>query len=192
MTKNMTPNYLTGYLPPLVTDTNPYHLRNILERKPPRSRIELYEKSFFPSTTELWNDLPDFIKTSSSIGQFKRYLSENDVTVPPYYFTTNRKAEIIHCKLRLEISDLNSDLFKRHLTGDMSCLCGSPIENAHHYLVECPLFNQLRQTTINQIPNFPDVPTKQLTHGSADKSIQENYAIFEKVQEFITLSGRFP
>lgn len=192
MTKNMTPNYLTDYLPPLVTDTNPYHLRNILERKPPRSRTELYEKSFFPSTTELWNDLPDFTKTSSSIAQFKRHLSENDVTVPPFYFATNRKAEIIHCKLRLEISDLNSDLYKRHLTGDMSCLCGSPIENAHHYLVECPLFDQLRLTTINQIPNFPHVPTKQLTNGSADKSLHENYEIFEKVQDFITLSGRFP
>ena len=138
------------------------------------------------------NDLPDFIKSSSSIAQFKRHLSENDVTVPPFYFATNRKAEIIHCKLRLEISDLNSDLYKRHLTDDMSCLCGSPLENARHYLVECPLFDQIRPTTINLIPNFLHVPTKQLTRGSADKSIHENYAIFEKVQEFITLSGRFP
>ena len=192
MTKNMTPNYFTHYLPPLVSDTNPYHHRNPLERNPPRSRTVLYQKSFFPSSIELWNNLPDFIKTSSSIAQFKRYLSENDVTVPPFYYSTNRKAEIIHCKLRLEISDLNSDLYKRHLTGDMSCLCGSPIENAQHYLIECPFFDQYRLTTINLIPHYPHVPTKHLINGSLENSIQENQEIFEKVQEFIILSGRFP
>jgi len=71
----------------------------------------------------------------------------------------------------------------------MSCFCGSPVENARHYLVECPLFDQIRLTTINLIPNFPHVPLKQLTHGSTEKSIQENYAIFEKVKKALPTLG---
>ena len=74
----------------------------------------------------------------------------------------------------------------------MSCICGSPVENAHHFLNECPLFDQIRRTTIHQIENYPLINKKQLTHGNFDLSPQENKDIFEKVQEFIVLSGRFP
>ena len=192
MTRQMTPNYITSCLPPLVSDINPYHRRNPLQRYGPRCRTELYKQSFFPSTVDLWNALPDFIKLSSSLAQFKRYLSKDDVTVPPYFYSTNRSSEIIHCKLRLEISDLNSDLFKRHLTDDMSCMCGSPVENAHHFLIDCPLMNHVRLTTIHQIPNLTLISSNKLLHGDTEISFQENKEMFEKIQEFISLSGRFP
>ena len=191
LTKKLTPHYLTNYLPPLVSEVNPYHRRNPLDRYIPRSRIELYKQSFFPSTTALWNALPDFVKLSDSMAEFKRYLSANDITVPPFYYSTNRISEIIHCKLRLEISDLNSDLYKRHLTENMSCICGFPTENVHHFLFDCPLFNQIRRETLHQIRNFPLVSTKQLTHGDVDITLQENKEIFCKVQEFIIQSRRF-
>ena len=73
LTKNLTPHYLTNYLPPLVSEVNPYHRRNILDRYIPRSSTELYKQSFFPSTTALWNALPDFIKLSDSTAEFKRH-----------------------------------------------------------------------------------------------------------------------
>ena len=192
MTRKMTPSYLSNCLPPLISENNPYHRRNPLERLMPHCRTEFYQQSFLPSITMIRNDLPDFVKLSSSLVVFKRFLSENDTIVPPIYYSTNRISEIIHCKLRLEISDLNSDLFKRHLTANMSCICGSPIENANHFLRDCPLFDQIRRTTINQIKNYPLIHTKHLTHGNFDLTFEENKDVFDKVQKFIILSGRFP
>ena len=191
MTKKLTPTYLNNCLPPLMSEINPYHRRNPLDRLIPRPRLELYKQSFFPSTTILWNSLPDYVKLSDSLAEFKRYLSTNDIRVPIYYYSSNRVSEIVHCKLRLEISDLNADLYKRHLTGNMSCVCGSPIENADHFLLVCPLFDIIRRETIYRIKNFPAISTKQLTHGDPDISPQDNTEMFEKVQDFILKSRRF-
>ena len=187
----MTPNYLSNYIPQLVSETNPYHRRNPLERIMPRCRTESYQQSFFPSTTVLWNALPDYIKLSNSLAEFKRHLRSDDTIVPPFYYSTNRMSEIIHCKIRLEISDLNSDLFKRHLTNNMSCMCGFRQENALHYLYHCPLFNNSRRNTLNQIPNFQQLNLKSLTHGDPNLSLVENKEIFEKVNQFISSSLRF-
>ena len=191
MTKKLTPSYLNDCLPPLMSEINPYHRRNPLDRYIPRTRLELYKQSFFPSTTILWNSLPDFMKLSDSIAEFKRYLSANDIRVPPFYYSTNRMSEIIHCKLRLEISDLNSDLYKRHLTENTSCLCGSALENAYHFLLVCPLFHQIRRETIHKIENFQTIGTKQLTHGDVDFTTHKNKEAFEKVQAFIIQSRHF-
>ena len=100
-------------------------------------------------------------------------------------------SEIIHCKIRHEISDLNSDLFKRHLINDMSCICGFRQENALHYFYHCPLFENSRRDTLHQIPNFQQLDLKSLTHGDPNLSLVENKDIFEKVQEFISSSKRF-
>ena len=187
----LTPNYLKDSLPPLVSDINPYHRRNPLERYTPRCRLSLYQDSFFPSTTAAWNNLPDKIKTISSASQFKQQLAINDVRVPTYYYCFDRIAEIIHCKIRLEMSDLKGDLFKRHLTDDKTCDCGFFEENARHYFFDCTKYIEARNATIhsNQILNNTDLRT--LTHGKQNLSIQENMHIFRTVQEFIKKSNRF-
>ena len=189
--KGLTPNYLANYIPPLVSETNPYHRRNPLERIMPRCRTEIYQQSFFPSTTVLWNALPDYIKLSNSLGEFKRHLSSDDSIVPPFYYSTDRISEIIHCKIRLEISDLSSDLFKRHLSNNMSCICGFRQENALHYFFHCPLFDNTRRDTLHQITNFHQLNLKSLTHGDPNLSLVENKEIFERVNQFISSSLRF-
>ena len=117
----MVPTYLTNRLPCLVSSINPYHRRRPLERLIPRCRLNLYKSSFFPSTTILWNDLPDHVKQSDSISFLKRFLNSNDSTVPKYFYLPDRASEIILCKIRLEMSDLNNDLYKRHIRDNPSC-----------------------------------------------------------------------
>lgn len=189
--KGLTPSYLSTYLPPLVAEFNPHHRRNPLQRYIPRCRTEIYAQSFFPSTTTAWNALPDNIKSSDSLAEFKRHLRSNDANVPLYYYSENRIAEIIHCKIRLEISDLNSDLFKRHLRENKYCSCGHPDENALHFFYNCPLFDHARRNTINTIHNLQLLRPYNLTHGDQRLSFEQNKHIFEKVQEFIINSKRF-
>ena len=73
-----TPTYLKEHLPPLVSSTNPYHRRRPLQRQVPKHKTETYRQSFFPSTTTLWNNLPENIQRTKSVSQVKHFLSRND------------------------------------------------------------------------------------------------------------------
>ena len=42
--------------------------------------------------------------------------------------------------LRHQCSSLGADLFRANIISDPSCACGCPLEDAIHYLLECPLY----------------------------------------------------
>ena len=191
--RGQTPQYLQDYLPPLVSEINPRHVRNPLERHIPFSRTELYSNSFFPQTTREWNRLPDNIKLLDSISSFKRHLSRSDTIVPPHFYVGNRNTQMIHCKMRLEMSDLNHHLFRRHLINDPSCDCSTCPETSTHFLFDCPLHQHIRSTTIFQLSNYLSrhIDTYLLLNGDSTLPVSANTLIFETVQEFIEKSGRF-
>ena len=64
-------DYLSDLLPPLVSTRNPYHRRRPLERVISPHKTDIYQKSFIPSTTMLWNSIPENIKQSTSISELK-------------------------------------------------------------------------------------------------------------------------
>ena len=138
----------------------------------------------------MWNDLPDNYKETDSISCFKRLLRKNDKIVPGYYFEKDRNLEILHCKLRLEISDLQGDLVKRHLSNNPVCQCGFRCENAKHYLFDCPLYAEARATIIQRL-DFNYYKCDYLLSGNPNLSYNENEKIFQHVSEFIKLSKRF-
>lgn len=185
-----TPNFLTELLPPLVSATNPYPRRRPQARTVPYCRTVTYSKSYFPSTTILWNDLPLNVQNSASISEFKRYLSNFDPVVPKYYYSGERHEQIIHCRLRLGMSDLNNDLYNRHLTLDRSCSCGFKIEDAHHYLLVCENYAASRRLTILTLPNEQQILSVILS-GSPRLQLCENISVFKQVHEFIRQTKRF-
>ena len=71
--------------------------------------------------------------------------------VPIYYYFGSRKEQVKHCRLRLAISDLNYDFFRRHLLEDPICSCGYTAETSEHFLLNCPLSNSIRNKTINKL-----------------------------------------
>ena len=145
------PGYLSNLAPPVVSTTNPYHRRRPYERLIPAHKTELYANSFISSTIQLWNTLLQTIQTNPSVSLLKKYLSTNDTVVPIYYYFGSRKEHVNHCRLRLDISDLNYDLFRRHLLEDPTCSCGYTAETSEHFLLHCPLYNSIRNTTINKL-----------------------------------------
>ena len=56
----------------------------------------------------------------------------------------SRKCNIIHTRLRHQCSSLGADLFRANITNDPSCPFGFPLEDAIHYLWECPLYTNAR------------------------------------------------
>ena len=123
------------------------------------------------------------IQESSSQSEFKRYFTMNDDNVPDYYHLGKRTEQIIHCRLRLEMSGLNFDLFSRHLTDNPSCACGHPFETAEHFLLFCPNYQNERINSIRHLEdnNYIDIHT--LLFGDQSLGPRVNETIFENVQE---------
>ena len=175
---------------PLVSGVNPYHRRRPLELIVQRCKTELCRNSFLPSASMLWNSLPFFVQEYHSIGQLKHYLSSLDTLIPSYYYRGKRREQVLHCKLRLGISDLNYDLCRRHLSCNPACSCQNPQETAEHFLIHCPNYQLHRAQTISHVP-ADQISIKNLLFGNSDLSVAENEVIFNAVQSFIRLSGRF-
>ena len=190
LVNGLLPDYLNDYIPPLVSDTNPYPRRRPSERQVPEFRLETYRDSFFPSTTELWNDLSDIVKEQISISSFKRKICAGDPLVPPYYYIGSRKPQTVHCKLRLNMSDLNNDLFLRHISENKECECGFRKEDADHFLLKCPRFEIARSTSINILPPIAK-NINNLLYGNHAFSLAFNCYIFHAVQDYIIQSERF-
>ena len=187
----MCPDYLSDLLPPLVSLGNPYHRRRPFERVVPSFKTEIFRNSFIPSTTALWNELPPHIQASTSLSELKNFMSSADSCVPKYYYFGDRNLQIQHCRLRIGMSDLNYDLYNRHLIDDPSCRCGCPEETAEHFLLFSPYFQTIRTNTILSLPDqymFSDY--KVLLFGSCRLSHQNNEHIFCVVQQFIKKSKR--
>jgi len=187
-----TPSYIKKEIPPLITSTNPYHRRRPNDRLVPRCKHELYKNSFFPSTTYLWNKLPEYIQETNSLMTFNRHLTSPDLVVPFHFYTChNRVSQEVHCKLRLKMSDLNHHKVLRHISNDLSCSCGAPIESNRHFLLECPQYTQSRNLTIITLPDELRTLNLLLSGNPTDYSVAVNQHIFHVVQTFISLSNRF-
>ena len=89
------------------------------------------------------------------------------------------------------MSDLNADLFKRHLTDNNKCYCGYQCEDAKHYLLDCPMYNYARTITLHHLSDFQNINIDCLLYGKDKLSLSENKIIFNKVHKFIELSLRF-
>ena len=59
---------------------------------------------------------------------------------PVYYGEGSRKFYILHARLMHQCSSLKADISKMRVVDDLKCSCGSPIEDAIHYLLECQLY----------------------------------------------------
>ena len=78
----LAPDYLTNLLPPLVAERTSYNLRNASNVSTVRRRIELFARSFLPSTVEFWNSLPAAIQNINSLESFKKALKDSIFITP--------------------------------------------------------------------------------------------------------------
>ena len=72
MINHQCPGYLSNWIPPIVSTTKPYHRTRPHERVIPAHKTELYANSFIPSTTQLWNTLPQTIQANPSLSLLEK------------------------------------------------------------------------------------------------------------------------
>ena len=115
MTHNLTPDYLSALVPPLVGDESRYNLRNATNLQTPHARTKLYSESFLPSVVREWNVLPIEVRNSDSVLSFKNYINKQDFPViPSYYYEGKRREQLLHTRLRTNCSSLNLTLFQKN------------------------------------------------------------------------------
>ncbi|KAK3108292.1 hypothetical protein FSP39_005044 [Pinctada imbricata] len=182
-----TPSYLRELLPPQHHQIHNYSTRNRSDFEQIHARTNLYRNSFFPDTVKKWNNLPQNVREDNSVSNLKLYLFK-DNKQHPYFNTGTRKGQILHSRLRMNCSSLNSTLFHKNISDSPFCSCGS-IETARHYLLHCSNFANIRTRTLNQLSQTYDFKT--LLYGDPSLTHDENTLIFETVQEYILESKRF-
>ncbi|MCG8113671.1 MAG: reverse transcriptase domain-containing protein [Candidatus Thiodiazotropha taylori] len=184
----LAPNYLLDLMPPTVQETSRYSLRNSDHFQNYRAKTNLFLDSFFPSTIRAWNSLPTEIREASSVAIFKSLLNRNIHSPPKYYSTGSRIGQILHARLRMGCSSLNSDLYRKNIVPSPSCRCGE-FENAKHFLFSCTNYTVARERYLP--PDLQRYTVNDLLCGKTTLSPHQNETLFLQVQNFIVKSGRF-
>ena len=190
MQNNLSPDYLSSLVPPTVGSTSAYHLRNASDIHLIHANTQLYFNSFLPSVTREWNELPQDVRDSNSLGTFRCKLNV-DITKPPaYYNCGSRLGQIYHARLRTHCSSLNEHLFSKNLVDSPLCVCGE-VENTHHYLFDCTRYGDQRRDLINAVSHYCEPTFNTLLFGNPALAITLNQHIFTAVQDYLINTKRF-
>ena len=177
------PEYLQALIPRQLNEVHNYNTRRSNNIQNIHCRTSFYQGSFLP----IWNSLPETVRMNPSTGHLKNFLFAHLNKVPKYYNIGSRKEQILHARLRSNCSSLKDHLFHKNLSETNLCSCGE-IENTKHFLMDCVLYTNIRQRTINTI-NF-DLNLNLLLYGSETLSEEDNESIFKMVHCFIVDTGR--
>ena len=107
---------------------------------------------------------------------------------PKYYNTGSRRGQILHARLRMGCSSVNSDLYRKNIVPSPSCRCGE-FENTNHFLFTCTNYTVARERYLP--PDLQCYTANDLLYGKTTLSPHQNEALFLQVQNFIVKSGRF-
>ena len=193
-----TPNYITSRIPNTrARDTN-ILLRNANTHTRLPHRTSSYYKSFFPATIRNWNQLPETIRNQNH-KSFKKEIRERlGLPDPPKYYSFGTKeGNILHTRIRTEMTYLNSHLYKILKCPSPMCDCGYPDETSQHFVLSCPKYANLRTEMINTLTrislSFADLEQPQLfltlVHG-ADLCGVGGRAVARAFQKFLIDTGR--
>ncbi len=190
MQNQIGPTYLSALLPTTVGDATTYNLRNNDNTQTINCRTTLYYNSFLPSSIRAWNTQSPEIRTASSLSTFVYLLNKDKVTVPKYYYTRNRLADILHTRLRTNCSSLNSHLYSKNITDNPNCVCGQ-LEDTEHFFQDCNIYINLRQELHNELAEICTPTTNILLYGIPEANTETNRVIFKTVQTYIRNTRRF-
>ena len=143
ITNEMTPPYLREHIP--VNSLSNVSLR-CKDIRPPLSRTERHDNSFFPFCIKNWNILDNTIKTSISLKVLKSNLIK---FVRPkgnsFYSIRDHFGTKLLTKIRVGFSDLRDHRYNHNFNCvNPTCFRGLEDETAIHYLLCCPRYNHLR------------------------------------------------
>ena len=201
------PEYLQRLLPSSTPQGLTRQTRNERTLNSFRCRTSKYAKSFFPSTTLLWNSLPSSISSISSTTAFRSAIKSYMIPSKPpsFYGCGMRKMAIIHTRLRLGHCGLNVHLNRIGVVESPLCPCDRDVETVAHFILNCASYDAARRKMLSNIHSFvfPTFNVFRMLHhnssallklllcGSSDLSETCNVRLFTEVYDFIDTTRRF-
>ena len=198
--KFQSPLYLFAEIPPVRPPL--YNLRHSRTYSQSAARTTRFSNTYFYNTLFEWDSLNEELKNSSTLTEFKRLLL--GYVRPkgnPIYGIANLQGIRLLTKCRLEFSPLNEHKFRHNFDClNPFCNCGTAKEDNEHFLLHCPLFNELRQDLLGQLSEILNedalnLDPKELCHlmlyGSPSLSVIDNRMIIEATIQYIENSKRF-
>ena len=187
------PSYLVDTLPIMVGDQSCYPiLRDRKNISKMRSRLTLYEGSFFPKTISEYNNLNSTTRNIINNKAFKDAVKTKIETPKPWFYVGDRRKSIVHSRLRMNCSQLSYDLYALGIINNPSCLCGHVREDATHFLLFCPLYNQQRRKLFNIFDNIGfGKNVSNILHGNSESDRASNIKATLAIHDFFRSSGRF-
>jgi hypothetical protein len=189
------PQYLIDLLPDLVQNRTGYNLRNRGDLNAPMARLNVYANSFFPRTTNAWNNQDNLVSDLPSVDAFKAHHSRHLPRKNPLYFYGSRFAATIHARMRIQNSPLKADLSNiLHVVESPLCDCGSQQEeNVKHFFYDCNRFLAQREELAADLLPFTISATdfEHLLFGIPDADHLTNIHVFSAVHKYILNTKRF-
>ena len=121
------------------------------------------------------------MRNCDSIISFKHKLNSDINVVPKYVYTGNRKAQVLHDRIRTKCSSLNNDLYQKGISESPLCLCGH-VENADHFLMKCHNYQAQRVELVRAVSQHTSVTLQTLLFGDNSLPMNINIEFFEAVQ----------
>ena len=190
MQHDLVPGYLSSLVPPSVSEISRYNLRSANDYTTIHCQTQQYYSTFIPAVVQEWNNLPEEAKQFGSLICFKTFLNRDRKKVPKYYFVGNRKLQILHTRIRINCSSLNSDLFLKNMTESPACTCGI-VENAYNFFYMCNRYDIQRRELFHSLSDIPNLNLRKLMYGDEALPYPLNVRIFSDAQKFIEKSKRF-
>jgi hypothetical protein len=188
---NLAPKYMVDLIPPRVQDRTHYGLRNRALLDIPATRIQAHTRSFYPSTTREWNDLPPETQMAPSYNAFKRRVAKGGEKANPLYYLGKRRLAVNHTRLRMGCSALKKYLHRLELVESPICACTLEDEDPYHYLFVCPLYAVHRVQMLESIQPIAYPSLNLVLNGDPNLPWEANQIIVGAVQRYIDQTKRF-
>lgn len=191
-----TPEYLRGVLPRSL-NASVHNTRGSTTRAFALyiCKTECFRKSFFPSTTVLYNNLTPNERNCNTLKIFSRIMKQSlKIHVPCFYYEGARKLNIVLSQMRMQFCSLNYDLYRKGCIDSEMCNCREAAETLDHYFFHCSYYTVERRELVESISNFGlefQLNTQLLTFGKEELETETNRFILNCVMKYIDDTGRF-
>ena len=194
------PEYLFSEIP--IEQHMNYNLRRVRTYTPSFGRTTRFSNTYFSNVVYEWNLLDSDTRNSRSISEFKRKLLCKIRPTESCVFTIyDIEGVKILTKLRLQFSALNEHKFRHRFNATSPiCKCGIANEDNQHFLLHCPLYNDIHHNLHDEISEILDLNTfnfdddflcSLLLYGDEKFPFIINKTILEATIKYIKLTKRF-
>ena len=170
ITHGLTPGYLSNVIGN-EQNQNRYNTRHSSDLHHFRARTDLFNRSYFPSTTRLWNSLPLEVRNLNTLKEFKNHVKVNiprPVKQDSLYYVGKRFPAVLHARLRMGRRQLNGHLFNIGVIDSPECTCHQGVEDVWHYFFVCPKFVNQRDQLQTVVASYARFTMETILFGTSN------------------------